>query len=417
MSRPNQPWIVHPSALVSGEGGPRRVPPRPLELREPNYLDKYDATTVFYDVFRCGRKVLAIGPPAGSLADEVRAAAVTSQSGAVSHFTAEPGFDRVGWFWAAVPRGGWDSTLTVESGLSPVPITVGDDLAGRFAGRRPIMTVSKDNDLDWVTYWARWYVERHGADAAVIYDNNTTRYSSEELWEALARVPGLEVAAVVDWPFRYGPLGDNPARLFDSNYAQHGALEHARWRLLRSAAGFLNVDIDELVIDPDGRSVFDAIAAAPSGAVELPGTWIYPAPDSPSERIPWHTDCYWVKMLPPDAPSPTKWGAVPSRLPASAQATTHKVRGIRMDPAPEFRFGHLLAISTNWYGGRRRFHVDPESYLPDPELKSRYDGEVASVGARADVRPAPRDYLRQLPSRAIFAVWRLRERLRAGNAR
>ena len=122
MTHMGEPFILSPSSLISPIDGPRRVPPRVLELQEPDYIEKYDASTVFYDVFLCGQKVLAIGPPAGSLADEIRSAKLTSGMQRSSRFSVESGLDRVGRFWASPHRGAGHGDLSVVSPLSPSPV-------------------------------------------------------------------------------------------------------------------------------------------------------------------------------------------------------------------------------------------------------------------------------------------------------
>jgi hypothetical protein len=367
-------FIIRPQPLVAPLVGPRRAPPRPAELQEADYLERYDDTTLLYDVFRVENKVLAIGPPAGSLSGLLTKAYITDGRGKrVGRLRPEGGLDRLERYWAAGSRG-IEAHLALRTLLTDVPITVQDDEAKLLGGRRAVMTVSKDNDLAWIRDWGRWYAQRHGADALVIYDNASTAYSLEELNETIAAIDGVAVAVVVDWSFKYGPIGHHPFHLHDSNYAQHGAIEHARWRLLREATGFLGVDIDELVADPDGRSVFEAVSEAASGCLELPGIWTYPAPGTPTDRPPRHSDSAWIKVLPADAPSPPKWCVVPSRLPRYSQLTVHSVRKAHSVAAPAFQFWHLLAISTNWYGGRARFRTDPETYRADEELEARHSG-------------------------------------------
>lgn len=367
----DEPWIIRPHSLSVPSSVAPRVPPRPPGLQETGYLDRYDATTVSYDVFRCGSRVLAIGPPAGSLDSFVRRLRV---GGAGAHL--DEGLDRLGRFW--FPRGRDAALLEVPGGEN---VVIGEDLAGAFRGRFAVATLSKDNDLQWVSDWARWYVDHHGADAFVVYDNGSTRYALEELWHALAAVTGVAVAAVVDWPFRYGPIGVHPHHLFDSNYAQHGSLEHARWRLLREAAGYLSVDIDELVLPADDDTVFGVTTGSGCGRVSIPGTWTYPAPDVAAARPPRHANSTWIKVRPPDAASPPKWCIVPSRMPRRAQLMVHTLRGAHLDRPPTLRFAHLLDISTDWYGGRSSFHVVPGRYAIDEALAAAHESDAHGRGA------------------------------------
>lgn len=399
--------VLVPHRVESPTGGPRRQPPRPIERREADYNERYDDSTIFYDVFRAGRRIVAIGPPAGSLADYARNLRIPDSTGRSTGFRVESGLDRLGRFWATT-----DSGARVPSRAGEYPdVVVGSDLSGRFAGRRAVVTLSKDNDLTWIADWGRWYAQRHGADALVVYDNGSRSYSLEELAATLRAVPGIVESLVVDWSFPYGPIGEFPDIIFDSNYAQHGALEHARWRILRAAAGYLSVDIDELVIDPDGRSVFDAISSSPSGVLSIEGRWIYPDPATPLTRQPRHADSSWVKVRPPDAPSPRKWGIVPARLPRRAQLMVHDVMGVGESQDSRFWFAHLLSISTNWAGGRGASAADPNTHVEVTELRQRYSPTFRQTEPQTGVKPRLRDRSSYLPRRVIWFGRRLRHRL------
>lgn len=396
------PWIIRPASLTSPATGPLRTPPRPAELQEQGYGDSYDSSTIFYDVFRVGRRVLAVGPPAGSLAEHVNQLQLVSSGQPLGRFHAESGLDRLGRFWTRPVRKA-SGTLEVRSRGSAA-VVVGDDLTSRFRHRRVVMTMSKDNNLEWIKDWGNWYVRRHKADAILLYDNGSTTYSLTKLWDVLARIRGVEVAAVVDWPFKYGPVGRPPGFFWDSNYAQHGALEHARWRFLRSANGFLNVDIDELANDPSGESVFSAGGSSASGAVHLPGKWVYLDPTAPRERLLRHRDSYWVRSDPPDRPGAPKWCVVPARLPRSVQLTVHKVVGVPMEFRDGFFFWHFHAISTNWDGNRAQVDASGAGFKLDEELRGRHCGAMFPEAPPLRRRPTIGAVLEYLPTRFRLSI-------------
>ena len=271
------------------------------------------------------------------------------------------------------------------------------------------MTLSKDNRLEWIAFWAQWYVQRHGADARVVYDNGSTAYSSEELLETLSAVPGLRVAMVVEWPFPYGPVATPLYDIWDSNYAQHGALEHARWRLLRRAAGFMNADIDELAIDPGGQSVFEAAVRSPTGVVALPGTTVHTAPGSRLDP-PRFTDAYWVgKSREEDA---LKWCAVPPRLPQFAQLTTHEVLGVSPSGSSDHRIWHFYSITTGWAATRTPVYADPEQCEVDIDLKGRLEGAIPPARGFPLVSSSLRDRRVRLAATGRRAFVQFAERVR-----
>lgn len=396
--------IVIPSPLYADAA--RRMPPRPPSLQDPGYLEEYDDRTVFYDAFRVGRhRVLAVGPPAENFAAGIRDSGLVSAEGAreAAAFTVEGGLDRLGRFWARHPARA-TAPLTVRSPLSEGGAVVGEDLASLFAGTHAVMTLSKDNRLEWVTFWADWYVRRHGADAVLVYDNGSTAYSSSDLLACLSQVAGIRVAVVVEWAFPYGPLGDP----WDSNYCQHGALEHARWRFLRRAAGFLNADIDELVADLDSQSVFTSAVRSATGVVALPSIDVLPAPGSRVDP-PRFADQYHIG-LPPGWVERAKWCVVPARLPPFAQATTHEVIGVASRSMAPHRIWHCRSIST--YAPRVHATMQPSEIEVD--LKARIDRVVPPVAERP-LRSRPiRDVGVRLMAMGRPAFERLRERVVRG---
>ena len=390
-----RPWVIRPAPLILPPEGPSRLPPRDPSQQEPGYLEAFDTSTLFYDVFKSGRRVMAIGPPAGSLSALTHSLRVVDDKGRLWRLTPECGLDRMGRYRGKRAR---DDREHVGN-----TVRAGDDLAHRFRGRRAVVTVSKDNDLEWVSAWGAWYASRHRADALIIYDNGSTIYTLEELSQALAAVPGIAVAAVVDWPFKYGPIARPPHMMWDSNFAQHGALEHARWRLLRRSAGYLNADLDELIIDADGRSVFGGAAARPSGVLHFRGIWAYPGPETPQARVPRHSDSTWIRRDAVNEHCAPKWCVVPSRLPRRSQLTVHKVTGVPGGRPEGFFFWHLRNISTNWDSNRTPLKITLETHREDDRLRARFDGSEPPPSESLH-RPSLAARLKYLPMRLRLAA-------------
>lgn len=60
-----------------------------------------------------------------------------------------------------------------------------------FRNRRVLVTKSKNNDLQRIKDWALFHARAHGADAALLYDNDSDRYTPAEIMGALASVRDL----------------------------------------------------------------------------------------------------------------------------------------------------------------------------------------------------------------------------------
>ncbi len=262
----------------------RRDPPRPPELRPPGYAEQFDDRTLFYDIFWCDDAVRLVGPPLRNLE------AVALDGLAASGRSEKVKTTQLAHVQRTTITGIHRTAMTIDLPLegSRCSATIGSDLAQLFKERKVLLTVSKNNDLAWVQDWIKFHARYHGVDAVLIYDNGSTSYSLDQLQSAIEQVDDIELAAIVSWPFKYGPQGfDNtapgskgaqqqngPDLPWDSNYCQYGALEHAKWRLLRHAAGVINADVDELVLTPPGTTIFDYVRRSRGGVLQYPGIWI-----------------------------------------------------------------------------------------------------------------------------------------------
>ncbi|PPQ30741.1 hypothetical protein CCR94_11815 [Rhodoblastus sphagnicola] len=273
----------------------------------------------------------------------------------------------------------------LESSLGAVECVASPSGAELFAGRRVLFTLSKNNKLSWIQDWIRYHRDNHGADALLLYDNGSTDYDVHALAQAIAEVGGLKASAIVEWPFKYGPLGGGD-RPWDSDFCQSGMLEHARWRFLARARSALNCDIDELVVGPG--SIFAAAESSPLGAITCQGHWLYGISggglDTPPQERARHRD-YFVAEKPnmqfgviPKHPNSCrrKWAVAPARCPERAQWRTHRFAGwfARNVPSLFYSFRHLHPINTNWWYGRDRvLTFDPDRHCIDGKFKACLD--------------------------------------------
>src|SRR5699024_1985934 len=116
-----------------------------------------------------------------------------------------------------------------------------------FAGRRVLVTQSRDNPLPWIARWVDHHVATQGIDAVLFYDNGFCDYTVDDLRALMRSRPGLGSFAVVDCPYPWGPTG-GPDAIWDSDFGQHGSWEHAWRRLCRSAETLTFGDVDELIV-------------------------------------------------------------------------------------------------------------------------------------------------------------------------
>lgn len=381
--------IIRVSGTRLPDGTPRRIPIRPREARQPDFDDKFDFDTLFYDVLWNIDKtrIRLIAPALLNLESMMEQSQVKAKPSNAACSMAIRNLDRASEIEIAVPAGTESITIAGPAGsFDLVPESTRFDL---LSGRRVVFTLSKNNHLDWIKDWARYYRDVHGADAVLIYDNMSTAYTREELAAALKSVEGLKSIVIVEWPFRHGPPGVGLRGYWDSNFSQLGTFAHARWRLLQDARSVLNCDIDELVVSRSGKSVFAAAEQSVTGVVSFLGDWMFGINEvTPPARpgvLPKFTDykhrlrSRWglkFGIFPSRIERcKSKWAAVPARTPLLAQWHIHTINGwlpsrIR---SLNLSFRHFREINFNWkYDRLNRENFDRSRHVPDPDLERSF---------------------------------------------
>ena len=328
-----------------------RLPPRNQAMRPANYEDRYDFQTVVYDVFWASdhQSVVLTAAPFLSLERDLPLTAKALLSGErcalATHVN--PNFTRL----TLTPPAG-TTGIEIDSPAGRIVLAIQPSLAHLFRDRRVIYTLQQNNDLEWIRDWAFFYAREHGADAAVIYDNGSTRYEPGEVADALESVPGIAEVAVVDWPFPYGAFDlreELSWNLIDSIYCQFAAFDHLNRRLTPLAAGVLNADLDEIVVRTGTRTLFEAAAEAPGGYVQFEGYWVenVRAPGRFGEADARHRDFHFV-AAPEPAVSEPKWAMVPGRLGDDVVLSVHDLHNAYRGPAEDFCLYHFKGINTMW---------------------------------------------------------------------
>lgn len=365
------------SVLLPPDAPVLRESPRPVQLRNDRYAQQFDWHTLFYDVYRVGRDVVLQGPPLRNLAAPLLAAPrLRNRFGPLFPRARRVERTNASEIWLRTN----DSELILDGPLGRFEIAVQPNLSHRFAGRRVLHTLSKDNDVRWIIDWIRYYACVHGADAVLVYDNASTRYTAAELEAQLAATFPDIVVTVVHWPYKYGPQGGLAGAVngietpWDSDYCQTGSLQHARFRYLRSARSVLNVDIDELVVaaGPAGP-IFAATERARGGFIKFAGQWI----TSAAPRAVTVADCrhadFTLRDVQETEVCPPKWCVVPAACDDIRHSwSVHNLFGARANKrvTADYTYRHFKGISNNWkYDRWEAGAYDPARFVEDAPLR------------------------------------------------
>ncbi|WP_431036499.1 capsule biosynthesis protein CapZ [Streptomyces sp. P6-2-1] len=377
--------VVRPSSVtLPATSGFRREPPRKPEDRQPEYLDQFDDRTLFYDAFQYGDDVWLSGPPVGNLREPLANGTWRVDGADVSGDLRLHDWGRTQR--SVVAGAGAGRELTFGLGYDRFSALIAPNESDLFAGQRTIITKSKDNDLVWVKDFLRYYHLVHGVTGVVLYDNNSTKYTPQDVAVAIAAVEGITTAVVVDWRYPWGP-NCGPHKVWDSDYCQYGMLEHGRFRYLSRAAGVVSVDIDELVLCDDARSVFEHAEESPTGTVMFEGSWIAKAtaePMDPERQRRFVDYRHRVKGT-----TTVKWAVLPALVDwRSTQWRVHSVAGSNAEKNERIHHRHYQGVNNGWKYDRTEEVVRPGTHTFDLRMSRVLD---VVFGPPEDFEPAPAD--------------------------
>lgn len=377
--------------LLPPEASIKRESDRPVEFRQSGFDEEFDAHTFFYDLFisdtEHGKNLIFVGPPLYNLFQALCRTRIGSRNLAsvVSNYYLR---DRCCDVW--IPN--WNSDVVqLEGDFGSYRLRPQVAASNLYKGKRVLYTLSKDNEVGWIIDWVQFHAHNHGANAVLIYDNASAKYTGDDLEKSLRKaLPGLEVN-VVHWPYKYGPQGVSSDSWWDSDFCQAGAFQDARFRFLASASSVLNCDVDEFVVSANGESIFDATERNANGCTVFGGRWISNATNATRPNPKSLSDLRhgYFRYLERGAHNvcPMKWCVVPRQCKLEDQWRTHSVRGkdIASSYSDAFSYRHFRSISTNWKYQRYQPSVfDPKLHQSDEALERAF---VRAGMARPAARP------------------------------
>jgi hypothetical protein len=329
------------------------------DCRPEGFENRYDFKTLFYDVVYLpkGNWVVLHCPKLLNFKSIIRSAKITCDGQPVGRRRIRL-LRRCDEVWIKVK--GPVARIQIEAPEISVDLPVNNDAAD-FAGRRVMVTRSKDNPLEWIVAWVKFHTKHQGVDAILFIDNGSTLYSPEELEQTLQGIEGLKTIGVVPAPFRYG--GSNTGKLKHlTKFFQSSLLNLIKDRFFAQSAGVLWHDVDELVISDRG-TVFEEAEKSWLGYVTIPGFWRYAA--KVEGRMSSQADHIYQKQ--PDAGCKEKYCLIPNRWAAQGTWDVHGIRRYALNglvKSTTSRFLHCANLSNSWKRDRKARSV--EKMIIDP---------------------------------------------------
>lgn len=354
--------------------GFQREPARPQNLRIDycggmKFDDNFDWSTAWYDAISVNDNVvLLIGPPLYDKKGWINLNVTFTDGNGVRLPVQFMDLDRVSY--TALTTSKRLTKMKMTHGSATIDIVVnGND--GRFDGKKTMVTMQKNNPIEWIRQWIEYHGKVHGIDGFLIYDNGSTDYSANDLEQRLNDLPYQ--ISVVEWPYPYGPQGSDHAP-WDSDYGQYVMLEHAKYRYLSNAALVLNNDIDELIVTKDISidDIMQYLKSSQSGCLGYKGIWIEPYDINKgvsASSIPFgqrHVRDYYCTDENNSTGIGYKWMLVPWKH-MNNQWLVHRINAAMLE-SDQLYYAHHLAFNTNWSWKRDEYKGDVSNLKPEPYL-------------------------------------------------
>lgn len=368
------------SVILPDGGEVSRDRLRPKPLQGENYDKCYDFYSIFYDAFLTddGQYIRLIGPPLANFSGHVLAGDIfqitlggqrqalpfkVSQKLKVTCVDVELG--------QPLEKG---MRLELQLGaLGKYSLMVNPNEKQIFADRRVVFTLFKFEPLEWLRDWVEFNVKYHGADAFLVFQNNSDEFTTSEVAKIINSVDGVKSGAAINWPFPYGPNGIGE-RYWESNFCQMGAMAHARWRYLSQAKSVLNADLDEIVITGGHRSIFDIVEASTHKYVQIPCKWAgYGGSDDRQEDFLKRRHKHMTHFVEASdgVPAKTKWAVLPRFCSEDSRWIPHNIGRMRGDFLDYEVAGvrHFRDLNTHW---KLKRESGPGKAIKDYALEEAY---------------------------------------------
>lgn len=332
------------SLILPADAGYRRDAPKRTVIKADRFWDRYDSRTLIYDCYFDAdlRTLTFLLPRSFNFADLIKRAVFRADG-------------------QILPKPKWrkwrhHETLTFKAVQAPQSVTIQindmtltapvNTVDRGLDGLNTIYTLSRDNDLKWISDWVQFHVTHHDLQAVVLFDNGSTAYDPTEIDVLLSSITGIKAVRVIKADLPHGPLNSDCAHRSEAKFLQVAMLNLARDRFMARSRAMLHLDIDEMLVSTTGENIFDATVNDRWGHLTFPGIWHYPSPATADVTHGSHRH-----IRAGDTLCPTKFALNPQGIFGRAALQVHSLerinRKFRFAPA-RFWFMHCHGISTSW---------------------------------------------------------------------
>lgn len=344
---------------------------RPAERRTPDFEARFDRHTIIYDAWHDQNRglVYLLCPRTINFWPHIkRGLTIDGRPARIRRKI----YKRFEVLSVKVPDANPNPVLHIKMGPIDSDIPLSLDGLDVFRGMNVLCTVSKNNDLEWIRDWVRFHRNAHNAEAVLVIDNGSDRYGIQEILDTITSVEGIHTARVLSAPFPYGPMKGGTKKLeIPAAFLQASMLNLMRLRFLQEARAVLFLDVDEILRNPNGVSVFDAVCETRLGVTAFYGHWAY-APNTGFEGAAQKKHTH-VGVNGPERCN-SKWAVRPNSFIGKGRWGIHRMMDAIFPLCfdDRFSFWHCRHSSTFW-NPKKTADFDQARLKPNADLRSDWD--------------------------------------------
>lgn len=322
---------------------------RPINLRQENFDELFESKIIFYDVFIANKKLIFIGPTSDAVVIDYAVNRIKINGNPIKNSNPKV------YFTNKVLKIIIDLQEDIIEITTNKSILLPDTRPTFLNSKKVAYTIQKNNNLFWIKDWISINRQIHNINHFVIYDNGSTNYTHEYLYNFLKSDENIHIT-VVSIPYLYGP-GAYLDSDWDSDFLQYAMFEHMRYSFFQDAGLLLNIDIDEIV---PSQELFNFFKQSNAGAIFFKGFWTY-VPRGFKQQINFDSIRHsHHSLIDTSVQTPRKWVANLAKLSDDVFLQVHNIvdsKGIIKNfIGNKFYYCHFSGLTNGWKVNRKPFY-------------------------------------------------------------
>ena len=314
------------------------------------FEESYDYDTLFADVFRNGNQMVFVSPPFLNFRNIIQSMKLIDDESNTYDLNFGS-FDRCEVAVSAIPDT-VDKIFLQRNDGEKFEIKYRNRYS-KFDDKKVLCTMIKDEPINKILNWIEYHKVNYNVKGFLIFNHQSTSYSSEKLYDELTKEQSECTIEVVDWDMPFGMIGPP----WDSDWSQYILLNLCRFNFCLKSSIMINHDIDEYFVSEYSLDeILESMIAQNFGAIVYESKNVSCYTDGDKNIL--NSRCYYHPEEVDEAKM-TKWMAIPSKTMQSIY-TLHNVFGPNTESTDDFYYAHMWALSSHNHDQEN--HCSPKNY-------------------------------------------------------